>query len=198
MDEAIATPALAGHNRPRNPGVPLATRLVRERRRQRQRGRAAGRDADDPPFGQEGISGRLAREGDDLHRSHDALRRRHARARAPALRQGAPPAERRASRRARSCRPRPDGRRGLRLPDHGRSRGQGARGLGDSGRLGRDRLSRRAHALEAAARRDPLRGLPRARARSTSSSPARTCSAATGARSTTRSRRCAKPAAARI
>ena len=87
-------------------GRAARARLVRERRRQRERGRAPRRDADNPPLGQEGIPGRLAREGDDLHRPHDALRRRHARAGAPALRQGAAPVERRASRGARSCRPR--------------------------------------------------------------------------------------------
>ena len=104
------------------------------------------------------MAGRLAGEGDDLHRPHDALRRRHAGARAPALRQGAPPFERRASRRARPRRPRPHRRRGLRLPDHGRAGGQGARRLGNSRRLRRHRLSRRPLAAKAAARGDPLRG----------------------------------------
>ena len=92
----------------------------------------------------------------------------------------------------------PDGRRRLRLSDHGRPGGQGARGLGDPGRLGRDRLSRWPHAAPAAAGGDPLRRRLRAHARSTSSSPAPTCSAATGGRSTTRSRRCARHAARRI
>ena len=122
-----------GTTGPRNPGVAARARLVRERRRQRQRGRAPRRDADDPPLGQEGIPGRLAREGDDLHRPDDARRRRHARARAPALRQGAPPAERRASRRARPCRsrasrsPRSASIRPWSRPRSGRSRARGFR-----------------------------------------------------------------------
>ena len=133
-------------------------RLVRERRRQRERGRAPRRDPDDAPLGEEGISGRLAGEGADLHRSHHARRRRHARTRPPPLRQGAPAAERRPPSRPRPDRRAPDRRRGLRLSDDGRPRGRGARGLRHSGRLGRDRLSRRAHAAQAAARGDPLRG----------------------------------------
>ena len=91
-----------------------------------------------------------------------------------------------------------DGRGGLRLPDHGRARGQGARGLGDSGRFRRHRLSRRAHAVEAAARRDPLcdrRGGARDRHRH---HPRPCARRATGARSTTRSRRCGRRAGLRI
>ena len=95
-------PGSGGAQSPPQSGRAARARLVRERRRQRERGRAPRRDADRAPLGQEGIPGRLAREGDDLHRPHHAFRRRHARARAPALRQGAAPLKRGASRRARS------------------------------------------------------------------------------------------------
>ena len=95
-------PGSGGAQSPPQSGRAARARLVRERRGQRERGRAPRRDADCAPLGQEGIPGRLAREGDDLHRPHHACRRRHARTRAPPLRQGAASAERRASRRARS------------------------------------------------------------------------------------------------
>ena len=60
-------------------------------------------------------------------------------------------------------------------PTDGRAGRQGARRLRHSGRLGRDRLSGRPDAAEAAARRDRLRRRAKARARSTSSSPAPMC-----------------------
>ena len=198
MNEAIARPGSGRAQSPPQSGRAARARLVRERRRQRERGRAPRRDADDPPLGQEGIPGRLAREGDDLHRPYDARRRRHARARAPALRQGAPSAERGASRRARARGRQSDGRGGLRLSDHGRPGGQGARGLGDS------RSPPSPPAFPPGSRRSSCGSTrsamrsARARARSTSSSPALMCSAATGARSMTRSRRCARPAGRRI
>ncbi len=50
-----------------------------------------------------------------------------------------------------------DRRRGLRLPDDGRARRQGAGGVGDSRRLGRHGVPRRPDAAEAAPRRNRLR-----------------------------------------
>ena len=79
--------------------------------------RAPRRDAADAPHGQEGVAGGLAGQGRALHRPDDARRRRHAGPRAPALRQGAPPAARRYRRGARPRRRAADGRRGLRLSD---------------------------------------------------------------------------------
>ena len=54
MNEAIARPALIRARPPPQSGRAARARLVRERRRQRERGRAPRRNADDPPLGQEG------------------------------------------------------------------------------------------------------------------------------------------------
>ena len=69
----------------------------------------------------------------------------------------------------------PDRRRRLRLSDHGRARGRGARRLGIPVASVATGFPAGLTPLQAAARRDPLCGRRRARARSTSSSPARMC-----------------------
>src|SRR5260370_812173 len=68
------------------------------------------------------------------------------------LDRGPASAHRGAPRRARPWGNQAQGRCGLGLSAHGPAGGEGARGFGDSGRLRRHRLSRWAHALEAAAR----------------------------------------------
>ena len=132
----------------------------------------------DPPHaadGQEAMAGRLAAPRRHPDGPDHALGRRHARPGAAALRQGAAAGPRRPARGdGRDAAPDP-GRRGLRLPHLRRDRGRGARGLGHSGGGGVDRVSRRALAVPAAARRDPGVGGRRAPRRSTSSSPGRTC-----------------------
>ena len=190
--------ALPGHNRPRNPGAPLepdwfesvgVNASAVERRAATLTTRRSVKKEYQAAWLVKALTciDLTTLAGDDTPR-----------ARAPALRQGAPPAERRPARGARPCRRAADGRRGLRLSDHGRARRQGARRLGHSGRLGRDRLSRRPHAARSSGSTRSATRSARARARSTSSSPAPMCSAATGRRSTTKSRRCARPAGRRI
>ena len=85
MDEAFANPALAGHNRPRNPGVPLAPDWFEsvEVNRSAVERRAA---TFTPAHGQEGMAGGVAAACDHLHRPDYALRRRYARRGAAALR----------------------------------------------------------------------------------------------------------------
>ena len=198
MDEALLNPALAGHNRPRNPGVPLAPDWFEnvgvnasavERRAATLTTRRSVKKEYQAAWLVKAMTciDLTTLSGDD---TPERVRRLCAKARRPLS---------------------DDLLAALDLADLGPTvaavcvyptmvgaRGQGARRFGDSGRLRRHRFSRRAHAPEAATRGDPLRGRRRARARSTSSSPALTCSAATGTRSTTRSQRCAKPAGERI
>ena len=201
MNEAsqIAPPtAAAGHNRLRNPGVALEPAwfesvAVNASAVERRTASLSG-----APLGQEGPPGRVAGARADLPRPDDARRRRHAGPRAPPVRQGAPAARRRPRRRARPRRRSADGRRGLRLSDDGRAGGQGARRLRHSGRLGRRRLSRRPDAAASCGSPRSNSRSARGRTRSTSSSPAPMCSTATGTRSTTRCRRCARPAGRRI
>ena len=158
MDQAVATPTQAGHNRPRNPGVPLAPDWFEsvgvnasavERRAATLTTRRSVKKEYQAAWLVKAMTciDLTTLSGDD---TPGRVRRLCAKARHPL--------ERRAARRARSRRPGPDGRRGLRLSDHGRACGQGARGLGDSGRLRRDRLSGRAHPPEAAPGGDPLCG----------------------------------------
>ena len=111
-----------------------------------------------PPFGEKGISGGVAGEGADLHRPDDACRRRHARARPPAVRQGDAPAERRTGRGAGADGCAAHGGRGLRLSEHGAGRRQGACRLRHPGGLGGHRLSGRPDTAAAAPGRDPLCG----------------------------------------
>ncbi len=158
MDQAVATRTQAEHNRPRNPGAPLAPDWFEsvgvnasavERRAATLTTRRSVKKEWQAAWLVKAMTciDLTTLSGDD---TPGRVRRLCAKARRPLS------DELLAS--ARSCRNGPDGRSGLRLPDHGWARGQGARGLGHSGRLRRDRLSRRPHALEAAARRDSLRG----------------------------------------
>ena len=198
MNEAIARPAVAGHNRPRNPGAPLAPDWFEsvgvnasavERRAATLTTRRSVKKEYQAAWLVKAMTciDLTTLAGDD---TPERVRRLCAKARRPLSEEliaalGLADAQ-------------SDGRGGLRLSDHGRPSGEGARGFGNSRRLRRDRLSRRAHAAEAAARRDPLCG-QRGRARDRHRHHPRSCaSAATGARSTTRSRRCAKPAGRRI
>ena len=157
MDQ-IRDKALEGHNRPRNPGVPLDPDWfesvgVNASAVERRASTLTTRRSVKKEYQAAWLVKAL-----DLHRSHDACRRRHARAGAPPLRQGEAAAERRTPRRARPRRRASDRRRGLRLSDDGRAGGPGARRLGHPGRLGRHRISGGPHAAQAAARRNPLRG----------------------------------------
>ena len=144
MNEAIARPALAGHNRPRNPGVPLAPDWFEsvgvnasavERRAATLTTRRSVKKEYQAAWLVKAMTciDLTTLAGDD---TPERVRRLCAKARRP-LKRGA-------SRRARSRGPRAHGRGGLRLSDHGRPGGQGARGFGNSRRLRRDRLSRRA------------------------------------------------------
>ncbi len=128
--------------------------LDQNRQRQPQRGGTAGRHVGHAAQRQKGLASRVAAPGHQLHRPHDALRRRHARTGTPALRQGPP---------ARSPgHPRGLGRRGawphdrrrLRVPRHGGARRGGAEGIDDPGRSGLDGLSGGPEPLRAAAGRD--------------------------------------------
>ncbi len=158
MDQAVATPTQAGHNRPRNPGAPLAPDWFEsvgvnasavERRAATLTTRRSVKKEYQAAWLVKAMTciDLTTLSGDD---TPGRVRRLCAKARHPLGEE--------AAQGARSCRPRPDGRRGLRLSDHGRARGQGARGFRHSGRLRRDRLSCRPHALEAEARGDPLCG----------------------------------------
>ena len=143
---------------PRNPGMPLELDWVRGGAGQPQRRRAARGHAAHPANGQEGVAGGVAAPRHHADGPDDAVRRRHARPGAPALRQG-PPAGARGPARGDGRDPAADqGRRGLRLPHVRRHRGGRARGLGHSGRRGVDRVPGGALAVRAADRRDPRLG----------------------------------------
>ena len=142
------------------------------------RGRAPRRDAADPPHGQEGWQAAWLLQGDHLHRPDHARRRRHAGPRAPALRQGAPAGARRS---ARGARRRPTAAspsaRSASITRFVRDRGRGARrARAFPSPRSRPAFRPASSPLDAAARGDRGVGRPPARARSTSSSRARTCS----------------------
>ena len=189
---------LEGHNRPRNPGVPLdadwfdsvgVNTSAVERRAATLTTRRSVKKEYQAAWLVKALTciDLTTLAGDD---TPERVRRLCAKARRPL--------ERRPPRRARPQRRAADGRRGLRLSDDGRARRPGARRLGHSGRLRRDRLSRRPHAAEAQARGDPLRGR-RGRGRDRHRHHPRPCARPRlDARSTTRSRRCARPAGTRI
>ena len=187
MDQ-IRESALEGHNRPRNPGAPLdpgwfeavgVNASAVERRAATLTTRRSVKKE---------YQAAWLVQAADLHRPDDARRRRHAGPRAAPLRQGAqrPLSDdllaalglgRRSAR----------GRRGLRLSDHGRP--PAVKALEGSGipvasvatgfPAGLTPLPQRLDEIRYAVERGRA-------ARSTSSSPARMCSTATGTRSTTR------------
>ena len=158
------------------PGMPLDLVVGARRAGQPQRRRAPGGHPPHAPHRQEGMAGGLAAPRHHLHGPHDAPGRRHARPRAPALRQGA----RRRSGTTCSTRSAPSGcgiTVGAVCVYHAlvpaavealaRLRHPGGRGL--------DRIPGRPEPLPAAASRRSGRRSRRARTRSTSSSRARMC-----------------------
>ena len=131
--------------------------LGARRARQPQRRRASRRHDSHAPLDQDRVAGGMAAARDHADGPHHAARRRHAGARAPALRQGAP------SGRDPTCSsalghaatlPACTRRRGLRLSRLCEDGGRGTRRKRDSGGRGVDRISRRTVADEDAPRRD--------------------------------------------
>ena len=166
---------------PRNPGIPLDLDWVRDVRVNRSAVERRAATLRHPPHGQEGVAGGLAAPRHHPDGPDHALGRRHARPRAPALRQGAPAGARTTcSRRSASADLR--SHVGAVCVYHAfvETAVEALRRQRHPGRGRLDRLPGRASPLRRSARGDRGLGRGRRRARSTSSSRARTCSPATG------------------